>query len=146
MSFTANEVLAQSGGMRMLITYLALYIGFVFLITTAAVLAIQQLSEASDSLERYRLLSKLGCDRKMMGRSLLTQVLVYFLAPLGLAICHSVCAIGVMSSALFDSIGVSIAGPTGMTVLLVVAVYGSYLLLTYGAARGIIGQAVDSRR
>ena len=132
--------------MRMLITYLALYIGFVFLITTAAVLAIQQLSEASDSIERYRLLSKLGCDRPMIARSLLAQVLIYFIAPLGLAVCHAVCAIGVTSTSLFTSVGVSITGPTLMTVLLVVAVYGSYLLVTYGAARGIIGQAIDSRR
>ena len=41
-----------------MISYLALYIGFVFLITTAAVLAIQQLSEASDSLARYRCLPR----------------------------------------------------------------------------------------
>lgn len=146
MTFTAQEVIAQSGGMRMLITYLALYIGFVFLITTAAVLAIQQLSEASDSIERYRLLSKLGCDRPMIARSLLAQVLIYFIAPLGLAVCHAVCAIGVTSTSLFTSVGVSITGPTLMIVLLVVAVYGSYLLVTYGAARGIIGQAIDSRR
>lgn len=144
--FTAQEVISQSGGMRMLISYLALYVGFVFLITTAAVLAIQQLSEASDSIERYRLLSKLGCDRRMIARTLRTQVLVYFLAPLALAVCHAACAIGVVSTTMFSSLGVSIAGPTAMTVALVVVVYGSYLLVTYGAARGIVIQTVDSRR
>ena len=36
----------------------ALYIGFVFLIATAAILAIQQLSETSDSLARYRVLAR----------------------------------------------------------------------------------------
>lgn len=142
MSFTAVEVIAQAGGMRILITYLALYIGLVFLITTAAVLAIQQLSEASDNAERYRLLSKLGCDRSMIGRSLRTQVLVYFLAPLGLAVCHAACAIGVVSSTLLKSVNVSILGPTAMTVLLVVLVYGAYLVVTYAASRNIIGQAM----
>ncbi|WP_139653168.1 ABC transporter permease [Raoultibacter phocaeensis] len=143
--FTANEVITQAGGMRMLITYLALYIGFVFLITTAAVLAIQQLSETSDSLDRYRLLSKLGCDRPMIGRSLLAQVLVYFLAPLGLAVCHAACAIAVTSSSLFSALNVSIAGATVMTVVLVVVVYGSYLLVTYAASRSIVGQALRLR-
>lgn len=143
--FTANEVITQAGGMRMLITYLALYIGFVFLITTAAVLAIQQLSEASDSIDRYRLLSKLGCDRPMIDRSLLAQVLVYFLAPLGLAVCHAACAIAVTSSSLFSTLNVSITGATIMTVVLVVIVYGSYLLVTYAASRNIIGQAIRSR-
>ena len=46
------EMKAQSGGLRMLITYLAIYIGFVMLIATAAILAIQQLSETADSLGR----------------------------------------------------------------------------------------------
>ena len=32
----------------------------------------------------------------MIYRSLLAQVLVYFLVPLGLAVCHSACAIGVL--------------------------------------------------
>ncbi|MEG0758926.1 MAG: ABC transporter permease, partial [Raoultibacter sp.] len=129
--FTAEEILVQAGGMRMMITYLALYIGFVFLITTAAVLAIQQLSEASDSMERYRLLSKLGCDRSMIAGSLRTQVLVYFLAPLGLAVCHSCCAIGVLSVTMFSALGVSIGGAALMTVGLVLVVYGSYMLVTY---------------
>lgn len=102
---TANEMLSQSAGLRLMITYLALYIGFVFLISTAAILAIQQLSQASDSTPRYRILWKLGCDRGMIYRSLLAQVLVYFLVPLGLAVCHSVCAIGVLSDSLLDAIG-----------------------------------------
>ena len=111
---TANEMLSQSAGLRLMITYLALYIGFVFLISTAAILAIQQLSQASDSTPRYRILWKLGCDRGMIYRSLLAQVLVYFLVPLGLAVCHSVCAIGVLSDSLLDAIGVSSAGPIMM--------------------------------
>ena len=95
----------------MLITYLAVYIGFVFLIATAAVLAIQQLSEAADSQERYRLLARLGCDERMLSRSVLVQVLVYFLSPLALAVCHSACAISVMSDSLFDLLGVEVFGP-----------------------------------
>ncbi len=78
---TSLEMTSQAGGLRMLITYLAVYIGFVFLIATAAVLAIQQLSEAADSQERYRLLARLGCDERMLSRSVLVQVLVYFLSP-----------------------------------------------------------------
>ena len=50
----------------------------------------------------------------MIYRSLLAQVLVYFLVPLGLAVCHSVCAIGVLSDSLLDAIGVSSAGPIMM--------------------------------
>ena len=135
---TANEMLSQSAGLRLMITYLALYIGFVFLISTAAILAIQQLSQASDSTPRYRILWKLGCDRGMIYRSLLAQVLVYFLVPLGLAVCHSVCAIGVLSDSLLDAIGVSSAGPIMMAAGLTLVIYGGYMLVTYLAARGIV--------
>ena len=135
---TANEMLSQSAGLRLMITYLALYIGFVFLISTAAILAIQQLSQTSDSAPRYRILWKLGCDRGMINRSLLAQVLVYFLVPLGLAVCHSVCAIGVLSDSLLDAIGVSSAGPIMMAAALTLVIYGGYMLVTYLAARGIV--------
>ena len=135
---TANEMLSQSAGLRLMITYLALYIGFVFLISAAAILAIQQLSQASDSTPRYRILWKLGCDRGMIYRSLLAQVLVYFLVPLGLAVCHSVCAIGVLSDSLLDAIGVSSVGPIMMAAGLTLVIYGGYMLVTYLAARGIV--------
>ena len=136
-------MLSQSAGLRLMITYLALYIGFVFLISTAAILAIQQLSQASDSTPRYRILWKLGCDRDMIYRSLLAPVLVYFLVPLGLAVCHSVCAIGVLSDSLLDAIGVSSAGPIMMAAALTLVIYGGYMLVTYLAARGIVKSSLQ---
>lgn len=137
-SFTAEEVITQSSGMNLMISYLALYIGFVFLIATAAVLAIQQLSETSDSLARYRMLAEIGCDRRMIFRSLRTQVILYFLMPLVLAVCHAVCAVGVISDAMLGQLGVSVLEPALMTGALVGIVYGAYLLITYFASRSII--------
>lgn len=137
-SLTANEAIEQASGMRMAITYLALYIGFIFLIATAALLAVQQLSETSDSLQRYRVLAQLGCDRRMVLGSLRAQTCLYFLAPLLPAVCHTVCAVGVIGDEIFEQFGVSVAGPALITAALTVVVYGSYLLITYFAARGII--------
>ncbi len=139
---TAHEMIDQSAGMRLMITYLALYIGFIFLVSTAAILAIQQLSQASDSAPRYRILSKLGCDAGMIYRSLLIQVLVYFLVPLALAVCHAACAIGVLSDSMFDAIGVSIFTPIMMAAGLTIVIYGGYMLVTYLAARGIAKTAL----
>jgi len=134
---TANEMLIQASGLRFMITYLALYIGFIFLISTAAILAIQQLSQTSDSASRYRILWKLGCDRSMIFRSLLAQVMIYFLVPLGLALCHCACAISVISDTLFDAMGVSTSGPIAMTAGLTLLIYGTYMIVTYVASRGI---------
>ncbi|WP_304424708.1 ABC transporter permease [uncultured Adlercreutzia sp.] len=135
---TANEMIVQAAGLRLMITYLALYIGFIFLVSTAAILAIQQLSQASDSSQRYRTLWKLGCDRRMVFRSLLAQVLVYFLVPLGLAVCHVTCAVGVMSESLFNAMGVSTFAPIMLAAILTLVVYGGYLVATYFASRGIV--------
>ena len=145
LSFTAEEVIVQSSGMNLMISYLALYIGFVFLIATAAILAIQQLSETSDSLGRYQVLAEIGCDRRMIFRSLRTQVLVYFLVPPALALCHTVCAVGIISDAVLVQLGVSVLEPALMTGVLVGVVYGAYLLVTYYASRGIIRASLGKK-
>lgn len=145
LSFTAEEVVVQSSGMNMMISYLALYIGFVFLIATAAILAIQQLSETSDSLARYRVLAEIGCDRCMIFRSLRAQVLVYFLVPLALAVCHTVCAVGVISDAVLAQLGVSVLEPALMTGVLTGIVYGAYLLVTHFASRSIIRASLGKK-
>ncbi|MEI3309642.1 MAG: hypothetical protein V8R48_12620 [Eggerthella lenta] len=145
LSFTAEEVVVQSSGMNTMISYLALYIGFVFLIATAAILAIQQLSETSDSLARYRVLAEIGCDRRMIFRSLRAQVLVYFLVPLALAVCHTVCAVGVISDAVLAQLGVSVLEPALMTGVLTGIVYGAYLLVTHFASRSIIRASLGKK-
>ncbi len=140
--YTSYEMQSQASGLRMMITYLALYIGFVLLVATAAVLAIQQLSEAADSRDRYHLLSELGCDTRMLNRSLFIQVLVYFLAPLVLACCHAGWVISILSENLFSLVGIPVLEPILMSAGFTLAIYGGYFLVTYFAARGIVKQAV----
>ena len=138
---TQNEMAEQAGGIRMLITYLAVYIGFVLLIATGAVLAVQQLSTTSDSLPRYRMLSRLGCSEKSISRSLLAQVCVYFLLPLAVAVCHSACAIHVLNESLFSQMGTPVLTPILMAAVLVFVIYGGYLLVTYTTARSTVRSA-----
>ncbi len=143
--YTAHEMIAQSGGLKMLITYLAIYIGFIFLIATAAVLAVQQLSQTADSLPRYRMLSRIGCSQRMLSRALLVQVLVYFLLPLGLALCHVTCAVGVLTDKLFTAMGVPVDGPVALAAALVLVVYGGYLLVTYLTSRSAVNGMLKAR-
>lgn len=143
-TITRQEMVDQAKGFRLLISYLALYIGFVFLIATAAVLAIQQVSQTTDSEPRYRLLSKLGCDARMLGRSLLAQVLVYFLAPLAVAVCHASCAIAVMNDSLFAGLGLDLMHPIGASAVLVTVIYGGYMVVTYFVSRMMMRQAVKA--
>lgn len=136
---TSESVVADSMGLTLLLVYLALYIGFIFLMTTAAVLSVQQLSEVADSIPRYRLLAQLGCDRGMVLRSLRTQVGIYFGAPLLVAGCHSTCAISVLYENLLSIWGASaVASTLAVGVALVITVYAIYLVSTYLVARSAI--------
>lgn len=131
----------QANGLRMIITYLAVYIGMVLMLTTAAVLAIQQLSEVADSLPRYRRLRILGAeDRKIRG-SLRTQTLTYFLAPLGLALCHSTCALWVLDRAFMAELGVNIAGAAVTAMGLLLVLYACYYAVAYLTSRSMVARA-----
>ena len=139
--YTGAEMAAQAGGLKLLITYLALYIGFVLFVSTAAILAIQQLSETADSVGRYQRLFSLGCDKGMVLGSLRTQSVLYFLAPLAVALVHSAYAVHVMNAGLFSAFGIDPMSGIAITGGLVVVVYGCYLLVTYLASRRVVCDA-----
>ncbi|MBO7674696.1 MAG: ABC transporter permease [Atopobiaceae bacterium] len=136
--YTARAMADQAGGLRMVISFLALYIGFVMLVATAAVLAIQQLSEVTDSQGRYRRLRDLGCDQRQIYGSLRTQTVVYFCAPLVLAACHTICAVGVVGGTLFSELGVDPTGLIGVAAGAIVGVYAVYLVATYALSKSIV--------
>ena len=145
-SASAWAMTVGSGGMRLLFTYMALYVRLVFLVITAVMLAMQQLSETSDSVSHYRALARLGCDGRMLFCSLRSQVLVYFLAPLALATCHTICAVYVVNDSMFTSLGdVDLLGSTLLTVALTVVLYGTYLVITYFGSKGIVRASLGRR-
>ena len=135
---TKNELIDSSIGLGAMISYLAIYIGIVFLITSAAVLALQQLCESADNSYRYELLKKIGVDDKMIKRSLFYQIGIYFMVPLSLAIVHSIVGLKVSGDI------VSIFGNANMlkyilyTMIAVVFIYGGYFIATYNGAKKII--------
>ena len=136
---TSEGIIADSMGLKLLLVYLALYVGFIFLMTTAAVLSVQQLSEVADGIPRYRLLAQLGCDRSMVLRSLRTQVGIYFVAPLLVAGCHSACAISLLYKNLLSFWGTgAVTSTLAVGIALVVAVYAIYLTSTYLVARSAV--------
>ena len=59
-------MLESSIGLGALVTFIGLYLGIIFLISSAAILALKELSESTDNKERYKMIRKLGADEKMM--------------------------------------------------------------------------------
>lgn len=80
-----DEVCAESKGLKTIILFIGIYIGIVFLITSMAVLALQQLSEASDSIDRYKSLKRIGSNGTMIDKTIFIQTFVYFSLPVILA-------------------------------------------------------------
>ena len=134
---TSRIVNAEQLAGRVTVTYIGLYLGLVLLVTSVAILALQQLSEATDNRERYATLSKIGASDKMMGRAVFTQVAVYFAAPLGLALVYSL----VGGKAILEVIrrfgDVDVATEYGMATAILVVVLGGYFITTVLAARRI---------
>jgi putative ABC transport system permease protein len=135
---TRVSVTQYSNSATILISYLAVYLGIVFLITAAAVLAIGQLSETSDNINRYGLLRKLGTEDKMINKALFTQILIYFGVPMLLALAHTTVGINFVSQlvATFDQ--GDILGSSLVTAAILLAVYGGYFLATYFGGKGIL--------
>lgn len=130
-----QDVVEQSASLSTIVAYLAIYLGFVLTVACAAILAIQQLSEASDNARRYGMLRKLGAPDGMIDRALLLQVAVYFVFPLLLAVAHSACAMRVVADvvAVFGALDIGLM--VAMCAGAFVAVYGVYFAVTYLAAR-----------
>ena len=93
MANNRDEMYEENNGLTTVILFVGIYIGIVFLISSMAILALQQLSEASDSIERYKSLKRLGSSTKSINKTIFVQTLVYFSIPVALAVVHSIVAI-----------------------------------------------------
>ncbi len=139
-STTAMQMEEQASGLTALIAYLAVYIGFILLVTCAAILALQQLSEAADNVSRYHLLEEIGVERKMTSKAVLVQIAIYFLFPLIVAFCHSLVALNVVVKVVSMYGYLDIALPLLMTVGAFLVLYLAYFLFTFFASRTMLNQ------
>ncbi|MDF2820903.1 MAG: hypothetical protein K0R15_1344 [Clostridiales bacterium] len=136
--YSKIQIQEQSIGLSTVLSYLGIYIGLVFLITCAAILALQQLSEASDNQERYRLLRKLGAEEKMINKALFMQIIIYFMMPLFLAVIHSVVGLKVANQVVLQFGQLNILVNTITVAIFIVIIYGAYFLATYYGSKSII--------
>ncbi len=132
-------IIQSSTGLATIITFIAIYLGIIFLIASSAILALKQLTESSDNKQRYTILRKIGCDEKIINRSLFRQIGIFFGLPMVLAVIHSIFgiqfALEMMSGlASKEDLLPSIVA----TVIVIGIIYGSYFLATYFGSKNII--------
>ncbi|MGH0556632.1 FtsX-like permease family protein [Bacillus pretiosus] len=133
-----DEVRAESKGLKTIIMFIGIYIGIVFLITSMAVLALQQLSEASDSIDRYKSLKRIGSNGTMINKTIFIQTFVYFSLPVILALIHSIVGIYVINNFINAIQPTDITLPALMTGLVFLVVYVGYFYTTYVGYKNIV--------
>ena len=136
--YTKDQIYAGNKGMTTIFIFVGIYLGIVFLISSMAVLSLQQLSEASDSIDRYKSLKRIGANERMINKTIFIQTLLYFALPLVLAFIHSIVAIDVISDFISVFGNPNIATSSIITGLIFIVIYMGYFYSTYTGYKNII--------
>lgn len=137
-AITKISIYEGSVGIGTMVIFIGIYIGVIFLLSSAAILALKELSESADNKERYMMLRKIGTDESMLNRALFTQISLFFIAPLILAVIHSFFGIEFCKFFL-QSFGEENLMPSIiMTVIFIVVIYGGYMMITYFSSRAML--------
>lgn len=142
---TRSEMYTQAAHMNGMISYLAIYIGFVLVVACAAILSIQHLSNVADGGRSYRVLAQIGCDDRQIRHSVMAQQAVFFLFPLAVGLAHSFVALKVIIEMVSTFGDMSIGGTVGLTCAIFLAAYGGYFLVTYLMSAGMVQAAIATR-
>ena len=122
-----DEMYEENNGLTTVILFVGIYIGIVFLISSMAILALQQLSEASDSIERYKSLKRLGSSTKSINKTIFVQTLVY-----------SIVAIVVANDFISMFNQPDIGSSSLITAGIFLVIYVIYFYITYGGYKNIV--------
>ena len=135
---TKLSIKEATTGLSAMVTFIGLYLGVIFLISSAAILGLKELSESSDNKERFRMLRKIGADERMINKALFRQIAIFFMLPLILALIHSVFGI-MFAMKILEVFGNDQLLPSIiMTTIFMVIIYGGYFLITYYCSKNII--------
>lgn len=135
---TRESIYEENRGATTTVLFVGIYLGIVFLVSSMAILALQQLSEASDSVDRYVSLKRLGVSRNSINKTIFTQTLIYFSLPVILALVHSIVGIQVANDfiSLYDK--PDIGGSALITAGILLGVYIVYFYTTYIGYKNIV--------
>ena len=136
---TRISLIEAAKGIGTIVTFIAIYLGVIFLIASSAILALKELTENTDNRQRYTILRKIGVDEDMLNKSLLRQIGIFFFVPLFLAIIHSVFGIKFALTLIAIQVQPEEMLPSVIaTAIFLIAVYGGYFLATYTGSKKII--------
>ncbi len=135
---TRISIAEASVGLGAMVTFIGLYLGIIFLISSAAILALKELSESADNTERYAMLRKLGTDERMLNKALFRQIGIFFAFPLVLAVIHAVFGIQFCNTILEILGNEQLLPSIALAAVILTMIYGGYFLLTYFCSKNMI--------
>lgn len=77
--------------------FLGVFLGLLFIMATVLIIYYKQISEGYEDRERYLIMQKVGMEQRTVRRSVNSQVLVVFFAPLLVAAVHIIFNYGLMA-------------------------------------------------
>ena len=135
---TKLYIAEASVGLGGMVTFIGLYLGIIFLISCAAILALKELSESSDNVEKFNMLRRIGVDEKMINNALFRQIGIFFMFPLLIAIIHSIFGIKFCNYILSTFGNEQLLQSIIATAIFIIIIYGGYFLVTYSCSKNII--------
>lgn len=128
---TKGERLGEAKSFYAIISFLAFYVALIFVMATATLLAIQQLSDSEKYKYRYELLKKLGMDELEINRTIFKQLLFYFAIPMLLPFIISIPIILSISKIFTIAVTIEeIIRNIGIIYGMFILVYGIYFIAT----------------
>lgn len=128
---TKGERLSEAKSFYAIISFLAFYVALIFVMATATLLAIQQLSDSEKYKYRYELLKKLGMDELEINRTIFKQLFFYFAIPMLLPFIISIPIILSISKIFTIAVTIEeIIRNIGIIYGMFILVYGIYFIAT----------------
>ena len=135
---TKNDIKESSTGLSAIVTFIGLYLGIIFLISSSAILALKELSDSLDDKNKYQVLRQIGADEVDINKSLFKQMLIFFVMPLSLAIVHTIFGLRFCTYVL-GSLGIdNILKGSVTTFIFLIIIYSIYFIFTYICSKNII--------
>jgi len=130
------EAMARAYGLEAMLVFITFYMGVMFILISATLLALHQVTDAVEHRQRFAILRKLGADERMVSGAIAQQLALYFLTPVVVALMHSLAAMAALSRLFRISAGFTTVWPATLVTLGVFCViYGAYYLLSFQSCR-----------
>jgi putative ABC transport system permease protein len=134
--YTYKSGLEETG----VVTFIATFLGIVFLAATGSVIYFKQLTEAQADRGRYDILRKIGAGKKEIRATIAKQMLFVFGLPLAVGILHGSMLLHALTNLISQLIGVNVLVPILIAISAYVIIYAGYYSLTVVSYNRIVNR------